>query len=675
MKPKNLIKGLILTAVAVMAMSVAAPQTHYRCAENQTVVANESGWTPQAFAAGENDTPLDFNSMMDTIAKAALWAQRIFYPLIHFFAFNIGNFLQADYIYSGPMGEMLQDIWVVNRNIVNVAFVLILLFLAVKEIFTSMGEGTDLKKTLGKFALILIAVNFTWLGSKVVIDAANVATNVAFSIPSGVASSSAVVCDSPSCKCDIGLVNGELKVMGMCLPTAMYAPVDATEVLHMTKDQCEKEKFNNQTLKKLYDDVEKNKQNKSSKLTTTADSALLNTYEEKTDGEYNLIGGKRVNFDAAKTVTYCWAPLDTSAYNANNAVVMLTYGMAKVQKLIPTSNKSLLNLTVGTLFSFIIMFAYMGALAALFFALIIRMAALWIFVSFSPFLVLLYFLGLIGAQAQIEEFDINAFIKWAFVPAKVGIIFSVAFLMIAAGQKATAADPQLLDSVNKMGNVTVRIIGTRSLYGEMEKVQELIWFIICTAILWIGTFSILSKMPVVNKVTDKINAAGRGVAGWAGSLPYKAAVIPVKDSTTGKMKLTSLETELKDFKGKYMSETDNAYIDSAKRIKGKGGEIKDKAEKGDYQAVINIMGPQLTLKTAADNPSRTQKLLEESGLTEQEAAFITNQIVNYSNKGVVFTQKWQKEATAAPAADANKKKKVEEGKTAIEKKGGEKKTP
>ncbi|MBU1935327.1 hypothetical protein KKF04_04685 [Patescibacteria group bacterium] len=530
------IKGILLSSIFIGAFLLAGnPVTDHTSNQQVTGIQIEvQDFIPQAFAENGNfldeipsgSTPdvetgaaqtnphdvegIDSNDddnnpeeafdpakLINTIAEIATYTHRFFHPLINFFAFNVGNFLGTDYIFEGNMGGMLKSIWTVSRNLVNIVFVLILLGLALKEIFwvTEEGGGT-LKKNLIKFTLLLIAVNFSWLGAKVVLDAANVATNVVFSIPMGVSSIGDGIDYTP---CDVNTANKE--TTGMCYPSAIFGPVDSDEYNYLPASECGE-------IEKKYDTV----------------------YNQET-GELNE-GLQPSDKEGIEGVTtFCWDNIDLFKYNKNTSVIYLTFGMARIQNLVTASNTGdgIVQLSVAIVMSLVLQVAYTIALLALFIALIIRMAMLWIFVAFSPFLVLMMFSEKFSQEIG-DKFSIKEFANWAFVPAKVGAVFSVAFLMVSAGQSLTGFDTILSETEGGGGvTITAKMFKIKSLLMGMDSIQEFIWLLITLAILWMGVFAVLGKMPIVSSVTNQIDDYGKRTAKWLGKSPYWAPIMPMVD--------------------------------------------------------------------------------------------------------------------------------------------------
>lgn len=121
----------------------------------------------------------------------------------------IGSLLDNDLIFGGAMGEKLLAIWVQIRNLVNIAFVLLLLAIAVYNVLGLGEEGGGMplgfKAILPKFVLALVAVNFSFLAFKVVLDFTNVLTGAVFALPATVGARTdiasefeATVCGTPS---------------------------------------------------------------------------------------------------------------------------------------------------------------------------------------------------------------------------------------------------------------------------------------------------------------------------------------------------------------------------------------------------------------------------------------------------------------------------------------------
>ncbi|MBI2464214.1 hypothetical protein HYV57_04620 [Candidatus Peregrinibacteria bacterium] len=83
----------------------------------------------------------------------------------------------------GTMEDQLLKIWVQIRNIVNVVFVVLLLFVALYNVLGKTEGEFVLKSMLPRIVIGLVAVNFSFLAAKVVLDVTNVLTTSLVALP------------------------------------------------------------------------------------------------------------------------------------------------------------------------------------------------------------------------------------------------------------------------------------------------------------------------------------------------------------------------------------------------------------------------------------------------------------------------------------------------------------
>ena len=577
-----------------------------------------SGASEEPITVRIEKDPIDAKAIMQTVARASTYVNSLFNPLIHFFTFNIGNFLGNDYIFAGHMSDMLHSIWVVSRNIVNIIFVLILLFLAVRHIFGGEeGGNTDLKKTLPMFVIMLIAINFSWLGGKVILDAANVATNVVFQIPAGVqeVAGEGLSNSLEECKPSENITKPPT---GACMPSAFYYPADSKITNHYFGDDCNKKEFELNYADAYPKDKAPNKKN-----------------------EYY------------GTTSICWKKMDIGAYNQNNASYFLSFSMARVQNLtLASTDKDLDKVAIGVLFSLIIQIVYLAAFLALYLALIIRVAALWFLMAFSPFLVLMHYLTKDLNVPGSDKFSIKAFVNWAFVPAAVGAVWSVGFIMITTGQTMTG---DIFAKLNQAGGITSSVFSMKSIFMGMESWQQFIWLIMTIGIIWIGTFAALSKLPVVGAVVGKIDDYGKRAAKVIGSAPMWAPIMPLYDYKTGKMdwnkrmslgKLSPVSL-LEKMKNTYESDsmsTTGKFHKASQNIKNFDKSKIDELNTAKGEDAIKLLNRTLGVNfSKADilkNDGKSFKNLveqigKEKGLTSTEQTNLIHKATIWANSGTV----------------------------------------
>lgn len=180
-----------------------------------------------AFAQAEDDINKlirDINTIFDQLLRiSSMWM----WPIV----LMCGSLLDNDLIFGGAMGERLLNVWVEIRNLVNIIFVLVLVAIAIYNVLGLGEEGGGLplafKTAIPKFVLALLAVNFSFLAAKVVLDFTNTLTGVVFALPTttGIESTDAMqnkvenyICGTDSSEtpgaplwCDQGKFNAKAK--------------------------------------------------------------------------------------------------------------------------------------------------------------------------------------------------------------------------------------------------------------------------------------------------------------------------------------------------------------------------------------------------------------------------------------------------------------------------------
>lgn len=99
----------------------------------------------------------------------------------------IGGLMGNDLVFGPLVEDRLLLIWSQIRNLINLAFVLALVGIAIYNVAGVGEEGNyTIKKILPKFIIALIVINFTFFGAKVVLSATNVMTTAIFALPNSV---------------------------------------------------------------------------------------------------------------------------------------------------------------------------------------------------------------------------------------------------------------------------------------------------------------------------------------------------------------------------------------------------------------------------------------------------------------------------------------------------------
>jgi hypothetical protein len=122
-----------------------------------------------AFAASEN------NDVLEGLAKLA----GVLISIITFIALlmmKFFGFLLGTEILTGESAmQSITPMWIWVRNLTNILFVLVLVGLAFSNLYASFskegGGNWSIKEKLPKVIIALVAINFSLLGFKIVIDA------------------------------------------------------------------------------------------------------------------------------------------------------------------------------------------------------------------------------------------------------------------------------------------------------------------------------------------------------------------------------------------------------------------------------------------------------------------------------------------------------------------------
>ncbi|QQR84105.1 hypothetical protein IPJ72_02840 [Candidatus Peregrinibacteria bacterium] len=536
---------------------------------------------------------------------------------------------------------MLKSIWVVTRNIVNIAFALILLFLAIKYIFGS-DENTDLKKLLPKFVILMVLVNFSWLGSRVILDAANVTTNIVFSIPSGVKGVTGEVLQSKINEQKCTIVDN--KAVGACRLKAAFYPFGVGETDN--KVDCTDDE-----------------------LKTIQRENEANYPEGQNPTQANARFGK---------ATFCWETMKIDKYNQNTASYFLSYSMAKVQNL-PRANagQDITKVAFSSLLALIIQLVYLVAFIALYVALIFRVAMLWLLVAFSPALLLLYFIKdlSIPTGGIDDKFSLQSFVNLAFVPAAVGAVWSVAFIMITTGQVLGKNYFQLK---NQSGVISSHVYSAQSFFMGMDNIQEFIWLLMTIGIIWMGTFAILGKMPVVGSIFQTIESYGTGAAKWVATQPRIAPIVPIYDYNSGTVKMSNVlgKTNLDEYQkgtvGAHIQQAQlNQKLSNPGTLKIEGSlNVNSRVAYDEFKKTYGLND-----RAIANNEKAIRDFINKSSIANKTeyANYIINQAKGMQNSPSVPTPQPAAPAEAAqkPAAPAKPEVSTDTTKKAEKAAGGE----
>ncbi len=334
---------------------------------------------------------------------------------------------------TGPEAmQALTPMWVWVRNLTNVLFVIILVGLAFSNLFASFsgdgGGNWTIKEKLPKVIIALVAINFSLLGFKVVIDAVNVGTVAILGL-----ADSRLDADNPAQK--EAIINGKTWVI---VTKKTYDKIKTKDFTGDTEDihageSCTKEHnemASTSTQNPLVLGFHKNKNYFVCRDFRSQVNDLFCSGWEKEGYDENvnpedlddncLFILRKDNF---KTIL---EPDDEAGQNLFMSFGTVFMHLEKLPALgaqIDSLNGVLLN----TLFSSILSIAYVVALVAIFIALLARVIVIWIALVFSPVIIAAFIMGFSDKAGDLTD----KLVTHLIMPLKIAAAFAVSFVMMS----------------------------------------------------------------------------------------------------------------------------------------------------------------------------------------------------------------------------------------------------
>lgn len=373
----KILLGLVLTVTLIMmipgsAMAVEPPATDPAAAKT---------------TAPSNDK--EYMDMMEELGKALIlvseFLQRIIWPVL----LLIGGLLKNDILFAAGMEETMLAIWRNIRNIVNILFILVLLGIAFYNVVGGSSQDYHIKTILPKFVIALIAVNFSFLAVKVVVDGVSVVTTAIFALPNAV----------------FDEMSG----------TGKNNPKELTNDEQFKKGICE--------LNYGYGD----------KYAPPAENGYC--IADKTKKDFTQKGKDFFRM-----------------YDSNNAAIVLAVNMGKVAEInkvtIKDFTQAVKSMLLNVLFSTMMYIVYSVAFVAMLIILAIRLVVLWVTMVLSPLIVLKYVIpeSLKSSLGGADELG-KKFVQNAIAPIPIALVMSIGFIMLQSWKQARfgSLDIQTLD--------------------------------------------------------------------------------------------------------------------------------------------------------------------------------------------------------------------------------------
>lgn len=428
----------------------------------------------------------------------------------------LGGLLNNDLLFSGGMQTVLLNIWSAVRDFVNIMFVLGLLGVAIYNIIgIGNNDSYSVKKALPKIAIALIAVNFSFLACKVVLDVVNVTTTAIFAVPM------------------------------------------ASDALAKYKDPQQLQTLSNAFCNKI----------NNIKSTTGQKNPFCDPAQGSSGsgGSGSDTAGAQVKQELNKLGKDFF-----STFNSRNAAMVMAIelmGIANIDEVKVDSVSDVKSLTINTLFSIIFLAIYGTAFVALFAALLVRVIVLWISIAISP----LSFLGLAFETVKKNFGDddpfFSMFMKSAIVPVPVALILTIGMIMITQLKQITPG-VQLSTNPADLGAIT----------SGISTIQDLIAGLATAGFIWIAAFKAM-KGPQIDKVVSPIKGAVEGFGKNLAKLPLYAPILPVAPGkSVGLAALTSGLSAPAAYIQKKQGEYAEMFGDKSAKTVNKLKGVKNEAE-------------------------------------------------------------------------------------------------
>ncbi len=378
------------------------------------------------------------------------------------FLLLIGELMDNDLILGPGMEFRLLGIWSQMRNLVNIAFVLVLLVVAFYNVNGIGGGEGDfaIKTALPKIVIGLVLVNFTFMFGKVVLDLSNIGTNAAFALP---------------------------------------------EIIEDYDFEQEKSRFVDSVCYKkdgvIYDLA----------VDKESDIPIYTKMLCKKDGDKYLAELKDV--------------VDANYFtklNSNNISLIMAINMGALDEqhlLKAEAIDDFGDLTVNTIFSLVMYIVFAVSYIVLAMVLIARIIVMWLAMAFSPLAVIVYVVPQLKDLAGGGGGDLmNQLVKHLIAPMIIGLVMTVGYLMIAALDQTSAISGLADTSGDTLINENFFISG-------IDDMERLLIAIVSIAVVWTGIFMAASG-TVASSVTDGIKSVGGRLANAAARAPLYAPIIP-----------------------------------------------------------------------------------------------------------------------------------------------------
>ncbi len=388
---------------------------------------------------------------------------------------------------GGSLVTMLNQIWQLARDLMNVIFAFLLVAAAIYTVIKA--DKSFISENVGKFVMAVVLVNFSWFFPRVILDVANVATSAIYGIPSLLTTQCRQVLSGKA-----ETVNGQPRLVPppdgqQCVPINAGAAGTADPLF-----SCACVVVDNATF-----------------FPTPAQVTALRNADPRWQCDTGLMCRHTVVMNP-NTMSSVTTTLNGLVINHARLGTL-----ARMPSPIGAGNVGeMIAFVMRQLVVFVIHVALFFPLLAMAVAFLIRIPVLWITIAFMPFYFLTYlpFMDKVLANFSPKEKLMDNFLAAAFLPAVTAVPLAIGYTMINAA---------LIMPAGALGGISYPLIsGINSLY-------QIIWLAMSLGVMWVGVFAALETGKFSKAITDKIRETGKGYGQVAAKLPL-AMPLPMPGS-------------------------------------------------------------------------------------------------------------------------------------------------
>ncbi|MFA7686039.1 MAG: hypothetical protein WCX95_04540, partial [Candidatus Gracilibacteria bacterium] len=494
LKQKNWIKRIILMILLSLILVVNAPQIVGYTAEK--------GEVHTAYAAGDPvaptpETEAQTQEAMSTL-RGLLQLQGFFERLLWPILYMIGGLMDNSLLFGGGMGQRLRDLWVPIRNIVNIFFVIGLVGIALYNI---LGIGEDggnfaIKTVLPKLVVGIIAVNFSFLGIKVALDAVDVVTTAIFALPNEIGDTGLVSPAQEESLCynlaGVTKKEGDALTIAELNENRQTAAFKRIAQKYAIKIEAGEKSAEIAVKEPIPADAEKKK-------AFDADIAAYKA-NDICDGR-KLANSGKAYFDKFKSSNVALS----LALNMTNFQMIPQQEIASLRTVDDVSK-----LAINAIFGVVMYIIFAASFVALLLVLVARLVVMWLSIVVSPLLIVAMAIPSVKEQLGAINKISEHFVKHLIVPIPIALSLSIGWIMLKSiqGQKFQPLLAQGTDF-----SLGIPVLG-------MSTLQELVVSIGCVAVIWMGVFTSAEgtiAATATGWIGEKLKAAGT----FLGKAPFK----------------------------------------------------------------------------------------------------------------------------------------------------------